>query len=95
MLTRSYYQAKIADFLEEDLDKILEGVEFEKISGFDRLLAKLEYNALTDVGRRVSDYGVPTKILEYYESDRRPEIKTSFDEYEMTLFNRVESVLNK
>jgi len=45
----------------------IEGIEYEEVSGIDRLLTKLEYNALTELGTKVSDYGVPTKVLEYYE----------------------------
>jgi hypothetical protein len=42
--------------------------KFEEVSGIDRLLTKLEYNALTENGRIASDFGVPSSIVDYYES---------------------------
>lgn len=71
---------------------------FDEITGIDRLLVKLEYNALTDYGRIASDYGVPSNILDYYENiDNKimsEKIKSNFDEYEMKIFNKVEKVIN-
>ena len=56
---------------------------------------KFEYNALTDEGKIVSDYGVPVKVLEYYEqSDKSESIKKSFDNYEQRIFEIVDKVVN-
>lgn len=63
---------------------------FEEISGLDKLLLKFEYNALTDEGRIVSDYGVPIKVLEYFENkDEAKVIKDTFDNYELNVFEKV------
>lgn len=66
----------------------------DDIVGIDRLLLKLEYNATSDKGRLVSDYGVPSKILEYYEKDEDKSIKGTFDSYEKDKFVKVEKILN-
>lgn len=73
----------------------LEGVSFEKVSGIDRLLTKLEYNALTEIGKKVSDYGVPAKVLQYYESEQSLRIKNNFDDFEVKAFNSVENIINR
>ena len=69
---------------------------FEEVSGIDRLLTKLEYNALTPFGRIASDYGVPASIVDYYEStDNAEGIKAHFDTYEKSIFNRVEKIIKR
>jgi len=70
-----------------------EDIEYEEVSGIDRLLTKLEYNALTELGRKVSDFGVPTKVLEYYENEQEDRIKSSFDEFEQKVFDSVENII--
>lgn len=72
-----------------------ENIEFEKVPGIDRLLAKLEYNAITELGRKVSDYGVPAKVLQYYEDEQENHVKISFDEFEQKIFASVERVVNR
>lgn len=68
---------------------------FEDITGIDRLLLKLEYNALTENGRIASDYGVPSSVLEYYENEEKSkDIKANFDNYEMKIFDRIETIIN-
>lgn len=68
---------------------------FEEIVGIDRLLVKLEYNALTENGRIASDYGVPSRVVEYYESENSSsEIKANFDNYEMKIFEKIEIIIN-
>ncbi len=69
---------------------------FDEVSGIDILLLRLEYNALTEEGRLVGDYGVPHKILEFYEnpnSDFAKEISDSFDEYERSVFEKVKKIV--
>lgn len=69
---------------------------FEEISGLDRLLTKLEYNALTENGRIASDFGVPSSIVDYYESsDNADGIKSQFDNYERTMFDKIERVITR
>ena len=78
----------------EDIKKINE------VSGIDRLLTKLEYNALTEIGRQISDYGVPSNILEYYEAKEfqnygeMNRIKSNLDNYELTIFAKTEKLIN-
>ena len=67
----------------------------EEITGIDRLIVKLEYNALTEFGRIASDYGVPSNIVDYYEnSEQANDIKANFDSYELNIFNRIEKIIN-
>lgn len=69
---------------------------FEEVSGIDRLLTKLEYNALTENGRIASDFGVPSSIVDYYESsDNAENIKSQFDSYEKNIFEKVEKIIRK
>jgi late competence protein required for DNA uptake (superfamily II DNA/RNA helicase) len=69
---------------------------FEEDSGLDRLLTKLEYNALTENGRIASDFGVPSSIVDYYEStDNSENIKSQFDDYERVIFEKVEKIIKK
>lgn len=70
-------------------------VDFEDVSGIDRLLTKLEYNALTEIGRLVSDYGVPAKVLQYYEDNQSTYIKNSFDDFEKKSFDSVDGIINR
>ena len=42
------------------------GVSFDEVVGVSILLRKLEYNALNDKARKVSDYGVPFKLVVSY-----------------------------
>lgn len=72
------------------------GQPFEEVSGLDRLLTKLEYNAFTEKGRIASDFGVPSSIIDYYENeDNADEIKKSFDNYELNIFEKVERIINE
>lgn len=70
----------------------------DDISGIDRLLSKLEYNAFSEKGRIASDYGVSKNLLDYYEciesnEIRANELRNSFDEYEKKLYNKVEGIM--
>lgn len=64
----------------------------DDIIGFDRLLAKLEYNAYTEKGKLASDYGVPEKVVRYIENINNEKIssKIMLDEYERS---KLEDVL--
>lgn len=79
--------------------KFLESQENNKdiddITGIDKLLVKLEYNATSKNGKLASDYGVPNKIIEYYDNEEnRDEIKRNFDTYEMKKFEQIENIIN-
>ena len=71
------------------------GINLDEVSGIDILLLKLEYNATSDKGRLASDYGVPSKIVEYYDQDEPDYIKSQFDRFEQTKFAEIEAILNK
>jgi len=68
----------------------------DEISGIDNLLVKLEYNALTHIGRKASDFGVTERILAYYENPEKAEnIKRDFDDYENRLFNHIDPMIQE
>lgn len=75
------------------------GVPFDEVPGLDRLLTKLEYNALSEKGRIASDYGVPSSIIDFYENEENQDaqsiIKKGFDLYEEYIFQKIESIINK
>ena len=48
--------------------------DFDNVIGIQILLQRLEYNALTNTGRKLSDFGVPFELVRYY--DRVVENKT-------------------
>ena len=58
-----------------------ENIDMEQVSGLGLLLQKLEYNALSPTARKISDYGVPFKLIDCYDS-KTPYDKGQFDEYE-------------
>ncbi len=74
--------------------------KMDDIDGIDRLLIKLEYNAFTPIGRKVSDYGVPTNILNYFEAMEQQNlgeansIKSKFDDYEKRILLNAERILD-
>ena len=72
-----------------------ENKNIDDIVGIDKLLLKLEYNALTEEGRIASDYGVPHNVLEYYEnSEIATDIKKDFDNYEEQVFETINRIIN-
>ena len=71
-------------------------VTFEEVSGIDKLLIKLEYNAFSEEARTASDYGVPQKIIDYYDSKSVAESKivlNSFDNYEKLIYQRIRRII--
>lgn len=72
------------------------GKSNDDIVGITLLLKKLEHNALTDEGKLASDYGVPPKVIDYFESeDSSKEIRKTFDDYEHKMFDRVVKIMDK
>ena len=68
---------------------------YEEISGIDKLLVKLEYNAVSGDARIASDYGVPSRIVDYYEdANYSDSVKAQFDNYEREIFKRIEKIMN-
>lgn len=70
-----------------------ENKPFDQITGIDAILLKMEYNANTENGRLASDYGVPQKVLEYYDSNNDINKKNAFDSYEKHVFEKVEKII--
>lgn len=73
-------------------------IDIENVHGIDKLLRKIEYNAVSDIGRRISDYGVPEKILDFYETretnkSKSRRIKSDFDDYENRIFEKVNKII--
>lgn len=66
----------------------LKEVDMESVSGLGLLLQKLEYNALSATARKVSDFGVPFKIIECYDSKTEYD-KSRFDSYEKLIDKNV------
>ena len=60
---------------------MVKGIEMDDVAGLGLLLQKLEYNALAPKARKLSDYGVPFSLIEYYDS-KGLNNKEAFDEYE-------------
>ena len=60
------------------------------------LIIKLEYNAFSPEARTASDYGVPQKIIDYYDSKdpkKSQEIFSAFDNYEKLIYDRVKKII--
>ena len=74
---------------------ILNNSSIDTEVGIDRLLIKLEYNAVTEKGRLASDYGAPQKIIDYYEAEENDNIKNSFDDFETEKFEQLSNILDK
>ena len=69
---------------------------FENVVGIDRILMKFEYNSYTHNGRIVSDFGVPQKIIDYYEAieeSKKKQLHNSFDNFERKVFNDVQKIV--
>ena len=65
-----------------------EHINMEDVTGLGLLLQKLEYNALSPVARKVSDYGVPFKLIDCYDS-KAPYDKRQFDAYEQHIDEQI------
>lgn len=73
------------------------GCSIDDAKGIEAILLKLEYNANTEKARIASDYGVPQKVIDYYDSSQDEEsqrIKDCFDQYELTSFEKVDLIIN-
>ncbi|HEC8326890.1 TPA: DEAD/DEAH box helicase family protein [Providencia rettgeri] len=74
---------------------ITENINFSDVFGIEKLLVKLEYNAISEKGRLASDYGVPSKIIEFYDNGESKKGIRDFDDYEKTKFLLIESILSE
>lgn len=69
-----------------------ENKDFDSVVGISVLLKKLEYNALTNKARILSDFGVPFKLVEYYENDNNL-LQKKFDAYETYVDEKIKHLL--
>lgn len=77
---------------------IKENKAIEDAAGIDILLTKLEYNAFSEQAKIASDYGVPNKIVAYYDaktSEQAKSIINSFDNYEKVIFEKVKPIIEQ
>ncbi|WP_407556242.1 DEAD/DEAH box helicase [Winogradskyella sp. 4-2091] len=73
-------------------------ITIDEVSGIDKLLIKLEYNAFSEEARIASDFGVPQNIVDYYDSANamnRKRILDEFDSYERTVFERIKRIIEE
>ena len=66
------------------------GVSIDEISGITTLLQKLEYNAFSSKALILSDYGVPFKLVDYYDD---PDGKKNFDSYEQYIDSKISQII--
>ena len=69
--------------------------DIDAIPGLEPLLSILEYNARTEKGKIASDYGVPSSIIKYFENNERSNLLSSFDMYELGIFNKVKKIIDR
>ena len=66
-------------------------VDISDVAGLGLLLQKLEYNALSPTARKVSDFGVPFKLIDCYDSEFYD--KGQFDAYEKYIDSNIAQLL--
>lgn len=69
----------------------LENIDMENVAGLGLLLQKLEYNALSPTARKASDFGVPFKLIDCYDSQQYD--KGQFDAYEQHVDDQISRLL--
>lgn len=72
---------------------LLQNKPMEDVPGLGLLLQRLEYNALSPTARRLSDFGVPFKVVSYYDDENKFKNK-SFDKYEDYIDQNIQSLLD-
>lgn len=75
-----------------------QNIKFESVLGIERLLLKLEHDAISEEARVASDYGVPVDIVHYYEEKldvSKDAIKQGFDRFESEIFERIDKLISK
>lgn len=70
------------------------GVDFNEIHGIDRLLSKLEYNALSPEARIASDYGSTDRVIKYFDTVTEDRKNIVLDKFEISLLSQIEKLLN-
>jgi len=70
-----------------------DNINIDDIQGINTLLKYLEYNSITEDGKKISDYGVPFKVLHYIDT-KNEYLKTGFDSYEQVIYNDIRKDFN-
>lgn len=68
----------------------------DAVSGLDALLMRMEYNALTLMGRKASDAGATFKVIDYYDKLSKNPTTTAFndlDDFEKSNANRIREIV--
>lgn len=68
-------------------------IPIDEISGINILLKYLEYNSITEEGKKISDYGVPFKVLNYVDTQDET-IKHQFDAFENLIYSDIKKNFN-
>lgn len=69
-----------------------QNLELDQVTGINKLLQILEYNALSDKARLVSDYGAPFNVIKSYE-DNVDNLEKKFDKYELYIKDKIDKIL--
>lgn len=83
----------VFDLMYRYIKSIKSNIKIEDVSGINKFLQILEYNALSDNARLVSDYGAPFNVVKSFEEGKN-DIQKEFDEYEKYIRSKVEKLLN-
>lgn len=73
-------------------------IDIAEVTGIDSLLQTMEYNAKTPKAMLAMDYGVPMKIVKYYDEEsiqRRNALFKSMDEYEKDVLDKIKKIIDK
>lgn len=67
-------------------------LKLDQVNGINKLLQILEYNALSEKARLVSDYGAPFNVIKSYENNS-DNLQDKFDTYELYMKNKIDNLL--
>ncbi|MBR3885056.1 MAG: DEAD/DEAH box helicase family protein [Clostridia bacterium] len=65
----------------------------DEVFGINTLLKYLEYNSITEEGKKISDYGVPFNVLHYVDT-KDESVKGGFDSFEALIYNDIKDDFN-
>lgn len=74
------------------LKSLKKNISFEEATGIDKLLMRFEYNCISEYGRIASDFGVPQKVVDYYDNINGITID-SFDAFELSEYQKVDRII--
>ncbi len=80
----------VFDLLYRYVMSLKKKTSIEDIPGISRLLNKLEHNALSENARKLNDYGVPFKLIDYYDGVSKTK---QFDAYEAYIDTKISNII--